>query len=136
MYWRISSSERFWFGIGTLLYFFNSSFAAGDRMAGKALRLEIELALHFLGAGGIRRRRQVVVLGRRLLGLHARLDQADRALRRVREVVVDHDVGASCGIMNSTMALFEEPRKTVCMPRSWLSGLPSIQTRSKMVPTT
>ena len=34
------------------------------------------------------------------------------------------------------MALFEEPSSTVCMPRIWLSGLPSIHTRSKIVPTT
>jgi hypothetical protein len=38
--------------------------------------------------------------------------------------------------MNSTMALFEEPSSTVCMPGNWLSGLPSIHTRSKIVPTT
>jgi hypothetical protein len=38
--------------------------------------------------------------------------------------------------MNSTVALFEEPSSTVCMPRNWLSGLPSNQTRSKIVPTT
>ena len=38
--------------------------------------------------------------------------------------------------MNSTIALFDEPSSTVCMPRNWLSGLPSIQTRSKIVPTT
>ena len=40
------------------------------------------------------------------------------------------------GITNSIAALLDEPSRTVCMPRNWLSGLPSIQTRSKMVPTT
>jgi hypothetical protein len=37
--------------------------------------------------------------------------------------------------MNSTMALLLEPSSTVCIPRNWLSGLPSNQTRSKIVPT-
>ena len=37
---------------------------------------------------------------------------------------------------NSTIAPCEDPSSTVCMPRNWLSGLPSIHTRSKMVPTT
>ena len=40
------------------------------------------------------------------------------------------------GILNSTIAAQLEPRSTVCMPRNSLSGLPSIQTRSKIVPTT
>ena len=38
--------------------------------------------------------------------------------------------------MNSAIAELDEPSSTVCMPRNWLSGLPSIHTRSKIVPTT
>src|SRR2546427_1671430 len=42
----------------------------------------------------------------------------------------------SSGMTNSTIALLEEPSRTVGMPRNWLLGLPSIHTRSKIVPTT
>ncbi len=69
--------------------------ALADRMAGEALAFEGE----FPGDGfGIGRHgfgsRQVVMLELPLLGLDGGRDQADRSLRGVGEVVIDHDVGA------------------------------------------